>query len=142
MARAAMRLLQRKQAQAQAQQAQQAQQDPVIQIQMRDADRKDMLAKATVAKTQADIADMADRSGQEAARKDMLAKATVAKTQADIADMADKSEREDKKLALDAGRSVDDIGLREQAQAAQQDRDAAAQLMQRMQQQNPGERGK
>jgi len=137
MARAAMRLLQRKQAQAQAQQAQQAQQDPVVQIQMRDADRKDKLAEST-----------------------------MSKTKADIADMADKSAREDKKLAIGAGKDVDDLVLREQEQRSrneiaeqnlvisaakvgvniraedqdvvQKDREAAMRLMQMLNQNNTG----
>jgi len=92
MARAAMRLLQRNQAQAQAQQNEQAQQDPVMQLQMREADRKD----------------------KEVAIKEQLA-------QAKIAGDADKVRILEKQLQVSAAEKADNARLREQDQIAKQE---------------------
>lgn len=92
MARAAMRLLQRNQAAAQAQQAQQAQEDPVIQMQLREADRKD----------------------REVAIKEQLA-------QAKIAGDADKIKQAEQQLQVNAAEKADNMRLKEQDQRAKQE---------------------
>jgi len=92
MARAAMRLLQRNQAQAQAQQNEQAQQDPVMQLQMREADRKD----------------------KEVAIKELLA-------QAKIAGDADRIKILETQLQVSAAEKADNARLREQDQIAKQE---------------------
>ncbi len=92
MARAAMRLLQRNQAAAQAQQAQQQAQDPVVQLQMREADRKD----------------------REVAIKEKLANAKIAGD-------ADKIKQMEQQLQVNAAEKADIMRLKEQDQLAKQE---------------------
>jgi len=92
MARAAQRLLQRNQQQAAQKQAEQQAQDPVMQLQMREADRKD----------------------REVAIKEQLA-------QAKIAGDADRIKVLEQQLQINAAKSADELRLREQQQVAQQE---------------------
>jgi chaperonin GroES len=92
MARAAQRLLQRNQQQAAQQQAEQQAQDPVLQLQMREADRKD----------------------KEVAIKEQLA-------QAKIAGDADRIRILEQQMQVSAAKGADELRLREQHQTAQQE---------------------
>lgn len=94
MAQAAQELLGQNQQAAAAQQAQQQAQDPVLQLQIREQDRKD----------------------RETAIKEKLA-------QAKIAGDADKIRIAELELQLEAAQAADDMRLRERQQAASEERD-------------------
>lgn len=135
LARAAQRALQQNRQMAAQQQAQQQMQDPVLQLQMREADRKDKEVEAKVAKTMAEVAKMAD----DGTRADL-------KQQVDAAEKADRLRlQEQNQLAQQelgeqnvevAAAKVGVMGRAQDQAVLQGDREAALRLMELLREQN------
>jgi hypothetical protein len=137
MARAAMRLLQRNQAAAQAQQNQQAQEDPVMQLQMREADRKDKEVEIKGKLADAKIAGDADRIKHLEQQLQINAAEKADLLRLKEQDQLAKQEVAEQNVVVSAAK-VGVMGRAQDQAVLTADREAAFRLMEQLRQQNQG----